>query len=322
MSNEIDTLSAGAIQPYDPSSELRPFAPELDTWGRTDLDEYRQAPQTHGRTLFGSAMPPGTTQQQVDVVLGQLGAAFMNDFAQLGYPAKYVQAAINFMQANATRAPYQVTPRHNLRLPKEANDWLGNAFANAISELTGSPRAKQQFVTAAITWLAKVTAKLNSQPEGSRAAAQGRAPSSSSEAMLSKLSDADYAKVVAINNQAQLNTLNTLAAKHGQYTAQSMIALAQAHLEKLTPGERAYFDQFTSVNGVDWVHMMNCTETIEFLYNASIGSASLPKDGASITRELAEFDAMLRVPSQRARYFKDEVLQARHRTLLDMQRSG
>jgi len=139
--------------------------------------------------------------------------------------------------------------------------------------------------------------------------------------MLSKLSDADYAKVVAINNQAQLQTLNTLAAKHGQYMAQSMIAMAQAHLEKLTPGERAYFDQFTTVGGVDYVHMMNCVETIEFLYNASIGSGSLPKDGAGIERQLKEFEEMSKVPSQRKRYMNDEQLQARYRTLLDLRGS-
>jgi hypothetical protein len=317
MANEIDTLSAGEIQPYNPGSiQERPFAPELDTWGRNDLDEYRQAPQG-ARTWFGAALPVGTTQPQIDAVMGQLSGAFMSDFSQLGYPSKYIQCAISFMQANATKAPYQVTPRHGLRLPKEADDWLGNSFANAISELSGSPRAKQQFITAAITWLAKVTAKLNSA-EGSGTTAQGRAPSSSTETMLSKLSDADYNKVVRINEQAQLQTLNTLAAKHGQYMAQSMIAIAQAHLEKLTPGERAYFNQFTSVNGVDWVHLMNCTETIEFLYNASIGSGSLPKDGAGIAKELKEFEEMLKVPSQRKRYMNDEQLQARYRTLLDM----
>ncbi|MHA6232729.1 hypothetical protein [Pseudomonas fluorescens group sp. PF-69] len=314
MSNEIDTLAAGELQPY--SGDVRPFAPELgNSWGRTDLDEYQQAPQNRGPAFFGTALPTGTTQQQADAMLGQLGAAFMNDFAQLGYPSNYVQATISFMQANANKKPYQVTPRHNLRLPKEADDWLGHAFANAISEQSGSPRAKQQFVTAAITWLAKVTAKLKSQTEGS--VTLPRTAPNSSQAALSQLSDSDYSKVVAINDKAQLQTLNTLSAKHGQYTAQNMIALAQAHLEKLTPAERAHFDQFTT----GWVHMMNCVETIEFLYSASIGRASMPQDGASIAKELAEFDRMLRVPSERARYMKDPQLQARYRTLLDMRGS-
>jgi hypothetical protein len=64
--------------------------------------------------------------------------------------------------------------------------------------------------------------------------------------------------------------------------------------------------------------MMNCVETIEFLYNASIGAHSIAKDGAGIAKEIAEFEAMLKVPSERARYMKDPQLQARYRTLLDL----
>lgn len=313
MSNELDTLSSGEIQPFNSGSlQERPFAPELDTWGRTDLDEYQRAPQTHGRTLFGE--PTNATPGELEAMLGQLGGAFMSDFSQLGYPQHMVKAAIDFMNTHALKTPYQVRPQHNFNLHGQ-DDWLGHAFGNMVQGLSGSPRAKQQFVTAAITWLAKATAKL-SQPEGSRAA-QGSAPNST-ETQLSQLSDADYARVVAINNKAQLDTLNTLTAKHGQYSTQNMIALAQAHLEKLTPIERAHFDQFTT----DWVHMMNCVETIEFLYSASIGSASLPKDGVGIAKEIAEFEAMLKVPSERARYFKDPQLQSRYRTLLDMQQGG
>lgn len=316
MSTEIDTLSAGEIQPFNQGLQERPFAPELDnSWGRTDLDEYRPAPSS-GPTLFGAPLPPGTTQQQADVVLGQLGAAFMNDFAQLGYPATYVQAAIQFMTANATKAPYHVTPRHNLRLPKEADDYLGHAFANTISELSGSPRAKQQFVTATITWLAKITAKLNSQTAGS--VTMPRTAPNSSQAALSQLSDAEYARVIKINEQAQLQTLNTLAAKHGQYTAQNMIALANAQLQKLTPQEAAHFDQFTS----GWVAMTNTVEAVEFLYNAAVGANSIPKDGAGVASELIMFEAMLKNPTERAKYMKDPELQARYRALLTMQQGG
>ncbi|MBK5401322.1 hypothetical protein JFU47_32110 [Pseudomonas sp. TH39(2020)] len=316
MANELDTLSNNEIAPYDAGMPvLAPIQP--DSWAQPltdrEINEYQRQPQ--GPTLFGSQLPPGTTKQQVDVVLGQLGAAFMNDMSTLAYPAHMVQAAIRFMQENATKAPCQVTPRHNFNLHGQ-DDWLGHLFGNAIYELSGSPRAKQSFVTAAIQWLAKATAKLNQAPVGQETLPR-TAPSTSSEAMLSQLSDSDFSRVLKINEQAQINSLATLAAKHGQYTAQNMVALAQAHLEKLTPRERQHFDQFTTVNGVNWVHILNCAETIEFLYNASIGSGTLPTSGAAISAEIKEIEALLATPIGRRAYFKDPQLQARYRTLLD-----
>jgi hypothetical protein len=315
MANDLE-LSGGELLPFDSSSELRPLAPQFDsTWEhRTDLDTYQHAPQG-SRTWFGSALPVGTTQQQIDAVMGQLSGAFMSDFSQLGYPSKYIQCAISFMQANATKAPYQVTPRHGLCLPQEADDYLGHSFANAISELTGSPRAKQQFVTAAITWLAKVSAKFNSQPEGSRDA-QGRAPSSSSEAMLARLSEADYNKVIKINEQALVNTMQVLQRRWGEYTFQQNIQIAQDYLNGLPAKDQQYFDQFTTVNGTPWVHLRNTPEFIIAMFDAATGAHNLPKDGAGIARELASIENCMKY--ERKKYLADPQLQARYRTLLDL----
>lgn len=308
MSNEIDTISAGEIAPYDPGmSPLAPLSP--DSWGNTDvreIDSYQRQPQ--GQTLFGE--PTQASPAQIESILGQLGGAFLQDFSSLGYPQTYINAAIAFVRDNAMKAPYQVTRQHNFNLHGN-DDHLGHAFGNMVQGLSGSQKAKQQFVTAALQWLTKVNQKLNSQ----QVPTQPRTAPGSTEAMLSQLSDADYNKVVKINEQAKLQTLTVLENKYGPYTAQNMVALAQAYLEKLTPVERAHFDQFTTVNGQSWVALMNCAETIEFLYNASIGAGSIPANGADIAKEIAQFEAMLKVPSERALYLKDSALQARLREL-------
>jgi 2-oxo-4-hydroxy-4-carboxy--5-ureidoimidazoline (OHCU) decarboxylase len=314
MSNELDTLSAGELQPYNEGQPLAPMS--HDDWANTGVDLLREDHhQPQGPTLFGATLPPGTTAGQVEQMLIQLGAVFANDMGSLGYPAAYINATVQFYQSHAAKKSFQVTKNHNFNLHGH-EDYLGTAFANMVQQtLSGSPRAKQQWITSALTWLAKATARLN-PAEGQETLPT--APSSSSEAMLSRLSDADYNRVITINEQAQANSLATLAAKHGQYTAQNMVALAQAHLEKLTPRERQHFDQFTTANGVNWIHILNCAETIEFLYNASIGSGTLPVSGAAISAELKEIEALLATPIGRRKYFEDPTLQARYRTLLDM----
>jgi hypothetical protein len=314
MSNEIDVLSAGEIQPYDAGMPvLAPLSPNPDTWGRTDvltnreIDEYQRQPQ--GPTLFGAALPAGTTPQQVEQTLIQLGAVFANDMGSLGYPASYINATVQFYQTHAAKKPYAVTKNHNFTLPTIADDCYGHAFANMVQTLSGSPRAKQQWITSALTWLAKVNQKLNSGVAS--LPAQGSAPSSTPLADLSK---EQFAQVQVINKQAQQRTLQTLQAKHGEFTAMNMIALAQDHLNKLTPREQEHFEQLTTGGVV----MYNTVEAVEFLYGQSIGAASLPNNGAAITQELKQFETMLADPVGRKKYFKDPQLQARYRTLLDM----
>ncbi|SDO20068.1 hypothetical protein SAMN04489798_2305 [Pseudomonas arsenicoxydans] len=312
MSNDLDTLSAGELQPYNPGQplqDLQPLAPAPDTWGRTDLDEYTRPPQSQGQTLFGSALPAGASPSQVQSMLGQLGGVFLHDMSSLGYPAHMVQAALAFVNDHALKPPYQVTRNHNFELHGN-NDYLGNAFGNMVQTLSGSLKAKQQFVDTCLQWLTKATAQLN-KPDGGRVTAPRTAPNSSTEALLAQLSDADYAKVIKINEQARVQTMSTLEAKYGPYTAQNMVALAQAHLDKMTPAERQHFDQFTG----NWVHAMNTPEIIEGLYNMAVGAGSIGTDGASIGQEIAAFEAMLKIPAERQKYMRDPQMQARLREL-------
>ncbi len=319
--NEIDDLSAGELQPYDGGGmpTLAPLSPSPDSWGqRTDLltdreiNDYQRQPQ--GPTLFGSQLPTGTTQQQVDQLLAQLGGSFMHDIGALGYPPAYINSTIQFFTENATKPLQQVTRRHNFNLHGQ-DDGLGNAFGNMVAQLSGTQKAKQSFVTVAIQWLSKVNQKLSGQQQVPTA--HGSAPNSA-EGLLGQLSDRDYNRVIEINKHAQANTLNYLAAKYGRYNSQEVMRLANEYLHKLPEREQAHFDQFTTVNGVSWVHMMNTPETVEFLYNAAIGANNIPQDGAGLAREIAEFEAMLKIPSERQKYMRDPQLQARYRQLLTL----
>lgn len=316
MSNDLEELSAGELQPYDSGGmpTLAPLSPAPDSWGqRTDVltdrekNEYQRQPQ--GPTLFGSPLPAGTTQQQVDQLLAQLGGSFMHDLGALGYPPAYINATIQFFTENATK-PQQVTPRHTFNLHGQDNDWLANAFGNMVAQLSGTQKAKQQFVTVAIQWLAKVNQKLSGQQQVPTASAPN-----SAEGLLGQLSDRDYNRVLEINRHAQSNTLNYLSEKYGRYNSQEIVRLANEYLNRLPEKERAHFDQFTTVNGVSWVHMMNTHETIEFLYNAAIGANNIPQDGAGLAREISEFEAMLKIPSERQKYMRDPALQSRLREL-------
>jgi hypothetical protein len=313
MDNELDTLSNNDIQPYNPGVPGQELAPHNhDQWARNDLDEVRHAPQSQGPTFFGQALPAGTTQAQVEQTLIQLGAVFANEMGSLGYPAAYINATVQFYQTHATKKPYAVTKNHNFTLPAIADDWLGHAFCNMVNNLSGSPRAKQQWITSALTWLAKANQKLNSGSAST--SAQGSAPNST-EALLASLSDKDYNAVIKINEQALARAMQILADKHGERTAQSMVELAQKQLESLSPNERAHFEQFTTVNGQSWVSMLNTVEAIEFLYKSHIGAASIGASSGDINKEIAQFEAMLKVPSERARYMRDPAMQARLREL-------
>lgn len=315
VANDLDVYGGGGgLAPYNPGQSLAP-APDFGTGEAPQgLDTFSRQYTGGGQVVFGQTLPSGVTIEKMTEAFVQLGSVFVSDFLKLGHNISQSQKAAQWLINAVANPPQPTAKRHSYNLYEHTNDPTFQAFANYAHD----NKFPAKFVQDACWWVSEAARRLNaqqtnSQPEGSRTA-QGSAPNSS-EKLLGQLSDSDYAKVVAINIKAQLDTLNTLAVIHGQYTAQQMVVLANAHLEKLTPAERAHFDQFTTVNGVDWIHILNCADTIEFLYSASIGSASLPQDGASIAKEIAQFEAMLKIPSERAKYMKDSAMQARLREL-------
>ncbi|AXM97699.1 hypothetical protein ACU5P1_23560 [Pseudomonas plecoglossicida] len=328
MSNDFDVVpfdGGNEIQPYDPGLPiLAPLSPTPDAWGRDDVltpQEIANYQSQSGPTLFGAALPPGTTAQQINAILGELGGVYMADMAKLGYPSHLVQGAIAFITANAAKAPTKVRRQHSFKLPiDQAGDWLAESFGNHLHGLSGTQQQKQQFLDASLQWLALANKKLGAtqaQPVGTLA--QGSAPRST-EAMLAQLSDADYNKVVKINEQALANTMQVLQRKWGEFTYLQNIAIAQRYLDSLPAKDQAYFDQFTNVNGVDWVHLRNSAEFISAIFDAATGAHNIPSDGAGIAREIAECEKCMR--ENRKQWLSDSALQARYRTLLDLQKKG
>lgn len=311
--NELDTLSAGELQPYNPGEVLAPHNHQ-DWTNTTDVDLLREdhRHQSSGVQLFGAPLPAGTAVQQVEAMLGQLGGAFMADFSSLGYPQSYINAAVQFMTANAMKAPYQVRQQHNFNLHGQ-DDYLGHAFGNMVQGLTGSPRAKQQFVTACLQWLSKASKQLSQTLDVSHETT--RMSPNSTEAMLNSLNDSDYNKVIKINEQALAKTLDILATKWGHVFKQN-IEIANNYLHGLPEADQKHFDQFTT----GWVHMRNTSEFITAMFDAATGAHSIGNNGASIAKEIAECERCMR--TNRKAWLSDNALQARYRTLLTIRDGG
>lgn len=318
----LDLYGAGDIQPYNEGMPtLAPLSP--GNWGRNDVDVLtpreiaNYQAQNSSPTLFGAALPSGTTSQQINAMLGELGGIYMADMAKLGYPSHLVQAAIAFFMANATKAPIKVRRQHSFKLPaSEAGDWLAESFGNHLQGLSGTLQQRQQFLDASLQWLALANKKLGAtQPIGGNTPAHGRAPSSDPT---DSLTDAEFEAVVKINQQAAMNTEITLRRKWGDSSYVQNVQVAQRYLDSLPPKERQHFEQFTT----GWVKALNTAEVIEGLFNMAIGAANIPTSGGGVQAEISQIEALMRDPVSRRAYLKDAKLQARLRTLYTMRDDG
>lgn len=322
MPNDIQPFDAGDIQPYDPGqSVLAPLSPAPETWGRTDVDvltprDIAYQDQT-GPTLFGAALPHGTSSQQIQVVLAELGAAYAIEFANLGYPSTLVQQTIQFISSIALKPPQKVTRQHSFNLHDQTGDWLAESFGNHLQTLGGTIQQRQQFLDASLQWLALANKKLGATQTQVGRQAQGSAPRST-EAMLAQLSDADYNKVIKINEQALANTMQTLQKRWGEFTYLQNIQIAQRYLDSLPAKDQAYFDQFTNVNGVDWVHLRNTADFIISMFDAATGAHNIPKSGGAVQAEINQIESLMRTPATRRAYMNDPQMQGRLRTLYDI----
>lgn len=314
MANDLETLSAGEIQPYSEGPMLAPLSPS--PWANTDvltnreIDEYQR--QKSGPSLFGAAMPAGTSRAQVEAILGQLGGAFMADLSSLGYPAHMVNAAIQFMTANATKAPYQVTRQHNFNLHGH-DDWLGIAFGNMVQNLSGSAKAKQGFVTASLQWLAKACKQLSGQQVGTPA--QGSAPPTTSSGRPDDLSDAEYNALYDYNEKMKPRTEGILREKWGNaYEANRR--MVDEYLQSLSEVEKRHFDRFLN-NGL---HALNDPTVILGLWGQAVGINNVPRGGAELANEINMMhDAM---KNNRKQWLADERMQSRYRELIRIRDGG
>lgn len=299
MANDL-VYGGGGLQPYH-GGGLRPQLAPAPDFGTTDVDLLRDTTYTgSSHQIFGQPLPPGVSLNEAVKAYRQLGDVFQSDFLQLGHDISRSQKAVAWFINALTNPPAQQPKRHSYNLFEHSNDPIFQAFANYASD----NKLPAKFVQDACWWVTEAGKRLNSQQFGTQPA-QGSAPHSA-EAMLNSLSDADYNKVIKINDAAKAKTMQLLAAKYGEYSVQQVVDIGQKYLESLPAHERANFDQFTT----GWVHSLNTVEVIEALYNMAIGANSIGS-GADLAKEIASFEAMLKIPAERAKYMRDPVLQAR-----------
>lgn len=300
------------LVPLDPGMPtLAPLSPAPDTWGRTDVDVLTPREigehQNEGQVQFFGSTIPGD-EQAVAKVMTEIQAIISGDLMRLGHPQSSINAAITWFQNSARKTPVREPKRHSYNLHDQVGDLTAESWANAMARAG----VTQEFISNCLWLLGELNKRL-----GGNTPAQGRAPSSDPTA---QLTDAQYERLVKHNEQVKAQTINRLAAKYGDHSYQQVIALAQAQLERLPAADRKHFDCWTG--DFPWTAMLSTFEAIDGLYAMAVGANSIDKSGSGIAQELAAYEAMLRVPSERAKYMKDPQMQARYRELIRMRDGG
>lgn len=303
--NELDTFGGGPVGPYHNTDQPLAPSPAADTWGVTpdyEIADYQNGRQSGGQVqLFGEAMPPGATEQQINAALGQIAGTYLSDMSQLGHPQRHIQAAISWFQNNVRRTPQREQKQHNYNMYDQYADPVAMSFCNAMAAVGAS----QSLVSASLWWIEELTRRLDSQVGSSHD--QPRTATTSSDP-LDSLSDADYAAVLAHNQRVQSQTETVLRRKWGSsYTLN--IQTTQEYLNNLPAVERNHFNQYTG----NWVHALNTVEVLEFLFNSAIGRASIPTSGGAVASEITQIEEQIKY--NRRAYNNDLRLQARLRTL-------
>lgn len=316
MANDLEVYSdgggGGGVQPYAPSP-LSPLSPSPDTWGRTDIDvltprELDQGQRGGQVRLFGEAMPPGTTPQQLQQVLGEIGGVYLSDFSKLGHPHSLIQSAIQFFMTNATKPPQQVTRHHSFNLYNQAGDWLAESFGNYLHSLNGTQAQKQKFLSDSLWWLGELNKKLGT----SKPSAHGSATPTPAGDPLDSLNDAQYAQVVAANDAARAATMDYLRSIwHDSFDAN--LRMVDAYFTSLPLREQKALDQMTT----GYISSLNTREVILHLYQQALQESGGPlPSGGALAAEIAEHERAMKV--DRRAWLKNEVRQSRYRHLLTL----
>lgn len=311
MSKDIDFYSPGDLQPYSPSQPLAP-APASD-WQHSPTDLLPIDYHTTGGSqpqVFGQPLPLGVTLEQITAAYSQLGGVFVGDMLKLRHNITHTQQAVKWFLDAITNPPAKQAPLHRYNLYEHKGDVLFEAFANYAHDRGFS----QKLIADTAWWVSEAGRKLSQQNTSSqtpRMAPQTFDPTA-------QLTDGQYDQLITHNERVKAQTINKLAAKYGDHGYQQVIALAQAHLERLPVADRKYFDAWTG--DFPWTHMLSTFEAIDGLYAMAVGANSINKSG--VAQEIAAYEAMLRKPSERARYMRDPQMQARYRELLRLRDGG
>ncbi len=311
---DIDLYQGGGIQPYSPSQPLAP-APDWSNTN-TDVDLLRESTDTYtggGQMILGQPLPPGVSIKQVTEAYQQLGNIFSSDFiGKLGHNVSQTQKAVAWFMSALTNPPAQQQKRHSYNLYEHTNDPIFQAFANYAHDNKFSAK----MVSDCCWWVSEASRRLQAQ-QNVVSQAHGRAPIQTDPT--ADLTDQQFAVLVKHNENVKAQTMGRLEQRWGQCFRQNL-ALAQAHLNKMTPVEIAHFDRYTG--SWPWTHFLNSYEGLVGLFEMSIGVNSMPTNGPAIAQEILQIEALMREPATRRAYLNDDALQARYRQLLSLTLGG
>lgn len=298
MANDLDLYSGGDLAPYSP--------------GGVDLF------QTDAESHWGDLTPdylstPGQQVQlqdpQVQANIQQIASVFENDMASLGFVNQEIQACIGFFKSMLANPPTRMpAKRHAYPMWQFSHDIQFMAFCN----FAATQRFAPELIQSVAYWLGELE---HFQHGTGRFAGQHvQAPTTSSDP-LDSLSNADYDRVVLANERAAASTMGRLKDLWGQSFAGNM-RVVQQHFASLTPAEQEHLNQYTT----GWIRGTNTFEIVTSLYAQAVHAHTIPRDGASIERELQKITQYMK--NNRAAYLKDEATQARFRELINLQSGG
>lgn len=291
MSNDLDLYQGGDLQPYAPEQPLAPV-----DWGNEDQLTNREIDTLE---RVGQQQPRDQQQQ----ALTEIAAAISSDLMRLGHPQQLISAAVEWYRNNAPKQHVNVRAAHRYNLYSHQNDGMANSFANAMARVGAS----QEFVNNCLWLLEQLAARVQQNHVSHGKSAQGSATSDPTD----QLTDEQYDAVLEANETAKANTLGYLKNLWGT-SFHANLRVVGDYFAKLPARDQEHLNQFT--NG--WIAGTNTPEVMLGIYNMAIGTGTLPKSGAAIAQEIANIENVMK--TNRGAYMKDEQLQARYRTLLDM----
>lgn len=296
MSNDLDLYQGGDLAPYSPGTGLQPYSPAED-WGRTDVDYLSERPTSQ-------PLP-----QQVEQNIAAIAEVFTNDFANLGYVMADINKIIGwFKQSLVSPVTRMPAKRHSYSMWQFSHDIQFMAFCNWAA----TQRFPQELIQSVAFWLQELE---NFQHGVGRFAGQQVSQTAVSSDPADQLTDAQYEQVVIANERAAQATLGRLKDLWGSSYAANM-RLVQNHFASLTTAEQDTLSQYTT----GFIKGTNTFEILVSLYAEAVQAHTIPRDGASIERELQAITKYMK--ERRSEYLKDEATQARFRELLNQQSKG
>jgi len=292
MSNDLDLYSGGDLQPFSPGGDLQPYSPAADGWG-VEPDYIAERP----------AHALGQLEPQIEQNIAAIATVFEHDMASLGFVQADIQKCINWFKQSLA-SPVQRMPqiRHKYQTWQFSHDPAFQAFCNYAA----TQRFPQELIQSVAFWLQQLEDFQHGA--GRFAGQQVQSPAYSTDPT-DQLTDSQYEAVLAANNQAAANTLGYLRDLWGS-SYEANLALVKKTFAALPVAEQEHLSQFST----GWIKATNTPEILLGLYRQAIGSGTLPKSGAEISREIASIENVMR--TERAKYLKDDQLQARYRELL------